>query len=536
MEKTLQLIIVAALSWVAALPFNRLHAQDLYDIDKIWTIKIEIDDKHWDKKMAIMKKSGKNERLKVNVVVNDSLYTGAGIRYKGNSSYFNVSKGGSSKLPFNIKLDFTDKKAELEGGVTTLKLSNVFRDPSFLREVLSYRIVGKYMPAPKANFAQVYVNDEYLGLYNCTESVDDVFLDKYFDEHKGGLIKCDPNWQGAAPSWCEEGDKASLQYLGEDSVCYYNLYEMKDDAIWKDLIHLTSVLNKQPNKIETVLDVDQVLWMHAFNNVMVNLDSYLGRLCHNYYLYRDKKGVYHPIPWDMNLSFGGFGFTGIGGAMSNEEMQKLSPFIHFKEKNEKRPLITNLLNQDLYRKIYLAHMKTMLDENINNNWYLEEAERIRNAIRPMVEADKNKLYSMEGFEENLTAPAKIDKSFIIGIEELMTSRAKYLNDHAVFSKPAPELSNVQHIIEADTVMIQATATEADQLWLFHKKSGKLNFSKQKMEQSDDDSSLWSLRLPLSEKGMDYYIVAENKFIASLSPARASYEFYKVEVQEKQLAP
>ena len=72
------------------------------------------------------------------------------------------------------------KSKPFKGGYKTLKLSNVFRDPSFLREVMSYEIGGNYMPASKANYAKVYVNGLYLGLYNNTESVDKIFLKKYF--------------------------------------------------------------------------------------------------------------------------------------------------------------------------------------------------------------------------------------------------------------------------------------------------------------------------------------------------------------------
>ena len=42
-----------------------------------------------------------------------------------------------------------------------------------------------------------------------------------------------------------------------------------------------------PPVAEKVLDVDRALWMLAFNNVLVNLDSYSGAFRQNYYLYHD---------------------------------------------------------------------------------------------------------------------------------------------------------------------------------------------------------------------------------------------------------
>ncbi len=53
--------------------------------------------------------------------------------------------------------------------------------------------------------------------------------------------------------------------------------------------------------IETVLDVDRALWMLAFDNVLVNLDSYIGQFKQNYYLYNDPDNSKLTwIPWDMN--------------------------------------------------------------------------------------------------------------------------------------------------------------------------------------------------------------------------------------------
>ena len=58
-------------------------------------------------------------------------------------------------------------------------------------------------------------------------------------------------------------------YLGKDSICYKYLYEMKSENGWDNLIELTRVLNKEPQHLEKILNVDQTLWMLAFNNVLI---------------------------------------------------------------------------------------------------------------------------------------------------------------------------------------------------------------------------------------------------------------------------
>ena len=130
-------------------------AQDIYDVRSVKDVKIKFEFDDWKNQLNDLKEAGNNERLIGTVTLNGTRYDSVGVRYKGNSSYFNVRNTGSSKLPFNIKINHTKKKQKLPGGFTSLKLSNVFRDPSFLREVLAYEIAGKYMPAPRANYVRV---------------------------------------------------------------------------------------------------------------------------------------------------------------------------------------------------------------------------------------------------------------------------------------------------------------------------------------------------------------------------------------------
>ena len=187
----------SAAIFILCIPFLSLSAQkknkkekvieDIYSLDNILEVRIYFEEANWDQLLDSLKQEGKDGRLVGKVIVNGKTYDQVGIRYKGNSSYFSVRKSGRSKLPFNVKVDHIKKDQELPGGYGTLKLSNVFRDPSFLREVLSYEIAGRYMFAPRANFAKVFVNDEYLGLYNNTESVDKMFLQNSFGNTKGFL-------------------------------------------------------------------------------------------------------------------------------------------------------------------------------------------------------------------------------------------------------------------------------------------------------------------------------------------------------------
>ncbi len=509
---------------------SSIFSQDLYDVYSVKEIRVTIDEPDWAIQLDELKDEKK--RLLATVKVDGITYDSVGIRFKGNSSFFNVQKSGSSKLPFNIKINYIKKDQRLKGNYTTLKLSNVFRDPSFLREVMSYEIARNYMPSPKANYAKLYINDEYMGLYNNTESVDKNFLEKHFAYKEGVLVKCDPSWDHKVKKGCFKGDKASLMFAGKDSMCYDGLYELKSDYGWSDLLQLVNTLNKKPANIEKILNIDQTLWMLAYNNILVNLDSYTGRLSHNYYMYRDTFGIFHPILWDMNLSFGGFRFDGNGAQLTNEQMQKLSPFLHYKTDNKKRPLINVLLKNDLYRKIYIAHLKTILEDHFTNYAYQKRASDIQKTIDYYVKSDENKLYSYEAYKQNLNQTSEAGKTKIIGITELMNARASYLKAHPLFQKKQPRISEAKHQLKDEQYAITVRLQDADNAWLFYRLKDKAPFQKVAMKDdgtkgdgSADDKVFGAMIEKV--KGAQYYIVAENERTVIFSPPNASFEFYEI---------
>jgi hypothetical protein len=114
-------------------------------------------------------------------------------------------------------------------------LSNAFLDPSFIRDPLAYEVIRQYMPAPECNFAKVYVNTTFYGLYVNTESIDEAFVQKHFQTDKGYLIKCDPdNWKRVrSQTGCPKGENASLAYLNDSAGCYDSFYEVDTAAAWK---------------------------------------------------------------------------------------------------------------------------------------------------------------------------------------------------------------------------------------------------------------------------------------------------------------
>ena len=118
-----QLIILCLLGSLC----TTVGAQNLYDIYRVRDLKLSFEEQEWEKHLDSLKQVG-SKRLLGRIAVDDQVYDSVGVRYKGNSSYFNVRNTGSNKLPFNIKLDYRKKDQTFEGGYETFKLSNIFRE------------------------------------------------------------------------------------------------------------------------------------------------------------------------------------------------------------------------------------------------------------------------------------------------------------------------------------------------------------------------------------------------------------------------
>ena len=127
-------------------------AQSLYDENTIQDIRIVFAETNWDALLDAQAATTENYIPAVSVTINGTVFYNVGVKYKGNSTY----RATQIKNPFHIELD-TYKDQDYQG-YTDIKLSNSAKDPSFIREVLSYEILRKYMPASLCNYANVFIN------------------------------------------------------------------------------------------------------------------------------------------------------------------------------------------------------------------------------------------------------------------------------------------------------------------------------------------------------------------------------------------
>ena len=505
-----------------------VRGQGLYDSTSITRIEIYFAQSNWDYMLDTAKAGSESYIMSQRVIINGVSFDSVGVKYKGNSTY----KPNQTKNPWHIELN-TYKNQDYQG-FTDIKLSNVAKDPSFLREVLSYEIARKYMVAPGANYAVVYVNGNQIGLYTSAESINKSFVDRYLHSRKGTFVKCNPP-AGAGPGTSSYPD---LVFRGNDSTNYYTAYEMKSDAGWAELIHLMDTLSNHINSIEQILQVDQVLWMHAFNNVLVNLDSYAGGFKQNYYLYRMKNRQFYPILWDMNESFGKFGLTGTINLSSTTSKAQMTHLLHANDASW--PLIRKLLSIPMYKRMYLAHMKTIINENFANGAYFNNAQLYHSFIDSAVSADPNKLTSYAQFQTNITTDVGGSgggpggSTSAPGISALMNARSAYLLSLSDFTATQPTISNILATAPSSvpsTGTITANVINATAVYLSTRENIEDAYQRQQMY--DDgmhgdgaaNDGIYGAFTTVSTIQQQFYIYADAGTIGKFSPERAGHEFH-----------
>ena len=506
--------------------FSLVSGQSFYDINTINTIEVTFEESNWDQILDQYAQSGDEERLMGSVSINGQVFDSVGVRYKGNSSY----NPNQVKNPLNIKLDYTIDDQEIEG-YGTLKLANVYNDPSFVREVLSYEIAGKYMPASQANYANVYINGTLLGLYTNVQDVDKFFMRTHFTSDENARFK------GELANNTQPGQMGGVwEYYGNDSTDYYDYYEAESDFGWSELVEFLDTLNNHSDNVDEVLNIDRHLWFLAFSNLVVNLDGPINNP-QNYYLYQDDAGRFNPIPWDFNESFGIFTLLQSSGQLNTYQLQHLSPFVNINENDY--PNIKNVLNNESYYKMYVAHMKTIIEEVFSNGWYETRALEIQDIIDDAVQADPNKFFSYNNFINNLNYSVGWGPSSRIGITQLMDTRTNYILSLPDFEAQQPEFASVNVTPEQPEtnteIWFTAEVNYGTAVYLSYRPWASEAF--QKLEMFDDGNHhdgvagdhIYGISVMAQTTQIQYYFYAENNDAAAFMPVHAANAYYAIDV-------
>ena len=496
------------------------NSQNVFD-DNVRDIKIYFSNLNWNNILHTYVSNNLGERLIADSIIIDGFIDeDVGVMYRNNSSY----NSNSIKNPINIKLDYINNGQSINR-YNILNLSNGYGDPSFVREVLAYDIAKDYMPSPKSSYANVYINDSLIGLFTLIQSIDDDFTNENFYERKGPLFQVVNT--GTSVTGCSLLSGV-LEY-NSDTNCYLQAYSMQSSNDWQKLSNFLDTLNNTFSNIEEVMNIDRTIWMLAFQNLLVSLDGPANSIANNFYLFQDNNRRFSPILYDMSMSFGSYG--SLSTPFNIVDLQQLDIFHRSDDMSNK--LTSTIFSNDRFKKMYVAHMRTIINEKFANNYYLNHALNLQTIISNYVSLDPNGFYSFNEFINNINSSVAV----IPGISELMDDRISFIEGLNEFNLNTPIISNISDdaVLPHSNIFVTAEVDNSNYVYLGYRFEFSEDFKKVQMFDDGNNGDgiagdgVFGVSIDVDARDVQFYIYAENIESGIFSPERAEHEFHQLPV-------
>lgn len=213
------------------------------------------------------------------------------IRTKGENSWRPFREKSSFKLDFNRYDDGPDRFLGMKG----LTFQGMNEDYTMMHERVAYRMYREAgVPAARANHAIVYLNDEMYGLFTVIDTVDDVFLKRWYDDPSGSM-------------WEQHDGDLTDEYVQND--IYFQHEEGEDDR-WALQALADALEGSGDTAVEdasAVIDWDQFHRYWGTGSVVMNFDAYPFRFagddCHVYYDVESERIHYFPHGTDETFYY-----------------------------------------------------------------------------------------------------------------------------------------------------------------------------------------------------------------------------------------
>lgn len=363
--------------------------QIVFDESFVHEIRITFDDAHfWDSLTTYYDDftwngADKKYLMASEVSIDGQVIDSVGVRQKG----FFSNWGADMSVKKPLKLDFKEFKDQKFNGLKKINLANGFKDPSMMRDALSYHIFREVgLKVPRTAYTKVYLNNEYWGLYIMVEQIDSEFLEDHYANPDGNLYKCINN--------------TSLNYQGTNWDQYTEEFALKTNKTLNDntrfvefveKINTTSDANFK-NELDGIFETSDYLAILACDILMKNWDSYYdhGR---NFYVYLNPDdNKFEWIPWDYNLSFSSF----------NTDI-----IVNYNDPGYEKPLVKRMQENAEYRTMYFARMCHIILNRFNLNYLEEYIDNTAQLIRPALDEDPNKFFTIENFDTGVVSEVQV---------------------------------------------------------------------------------------------------------------------------------
>jgi len=343
---------------------HAIYAQDILP-----TFELEITEVVWERLMFEWNNGSALEEMGINPKKHHPLKEfrygevaihNAEIRLRGNPSYWETTPG--DKMQFQIGFHRNDPDGNF-WGIKRILFDAATYNRHMLRDRLSLTIMRDVgLPAPCANSARVVVNGEYYGLFTNIEKVDEVFLERVFDDPTGDLFKR-AGWDLKTNRDTSNKDRAKL---------------LRDVESLEEL--------------DALLHVEDALRVYATEAIIPNSDGgWAGGL--NFYFYDDPlTGKFVLIPWDLDNTFERFNHEPDGEYPTNPD-----PIVWEKWKTRGRPWYDLALQKPEWHASYIQQIDEIVHTGYDTAKLHGHIDAYTAQIKESVLEDYNKPFSNEKY-------------------------------------------------------------------------------------------------------------------------------------------
>ncbi len=441
--------------------------------DAMITLELQVDKDEWQ---ALLDNPQAKEWISADIIINGERFNSVGVRAKGNSS---LSQGGGSHGGFsgssgNISLQFKFNKfvkGQNYYGLDTFCVNNMMGDATYMKDYIAYDIMNYIgVDTPLANYATVSVNGEDYGFGIALERYDQAFLARVYGISAGELYNVkismgrrgdfEDMWQnvenitpgrqrgnrsGPGRGGFDGGNGGGSLVYTDDSISSYSA--IFENAVFtpsdKDKQRVITAIENLNNgtDLEKYLDVDAILRYFAGHTVVVNLDSYISNMQQNYYIY-ERGGKLTILPWDYNLSFGGFQSNNASDVVNFPIDTPVSGV-----SMESRPLLNKLLEVDEYRVKYHEYLQQIIEGYFESGLFESTILAVDEKINEYVKTDPAAFYSYEQYEASLPV--------LLELGRLRAESIKAQLDGTIPSTSSEQNAAETSLIDASTVDLSA---------------------------------------------------------------------------------
>lgn len=360
----------------------------LFDDSWVHTIDIVVQD--WD---AFLETAAEEEYISCTLVIDGEKFSNVGLRAKGNNSRRLTQRYGHDR--YSLKLEFDHFTYNSYYGLDKFSLDSSFQDNSYLKSRIAYDMMAHMgVPSPLTSYVWVTVNGEDWGLFLAIEEPEEAFARRNFGNDYGQLYK--PDYKRLE----DENADVHLRYTDGNPDSYDNIFRhakfKPTEADKLRLIEAIRVLSTGED-LETAVNVDEVLRYFPVQVFVVNMDSYIGKTGHNYFLY-EEDGRISILPWDYNLAFATYSL-GMPDPINDSTLYVNYP-INTPASGDimlKRPLYHNLMQHREYYAKYHENFDYLIESYFESGYFQQFVEKTVEMIGPYVEKDPTAFCSYEDF-------------------------------------------------------------------------------------------------------------------------------------------